>query len=139
VTAPLSEPTRTHLGWLLAKVMKDPNYPEARILWEGYCDWLDTTKGAVTAPQEPEIEAVRKELLCQRSPRCPWDDHAKPYCVNCVARAMLSDFAALTHAIEALRGFPERLTRVACQIGSPTVRSLSVELAAILNSTKKEI
>lgn len=41
---PLPEPTRTHLGWLLDKVRKDPAYPEARVLWEEWCTWIDKTK-----------------------------------------------------------------------------------------------
>jgi hypothetical protein len=43
-TDELGEPTRTHLGWLLAKVMQDPKYPEARVLWERYSDWVDAKK-----------------------------------------------------------------------------------------------
>jgi len=39
---PPREPLRTHLGWLLAKVMKDANYPEARAIWEQWSDYVDS-------------------------------------------------------------------------------------------------
>jgi hypothetical protein len=60
---PLGEPLRTHLGWLLAKVMTDARYPEARGIWERFCDWTDAVRSdAALGPTHTPSRYVGKEI-----------------------------------------------------------------------------
>lgn len=67
----LPEPLRTHLGWLLAKVMKDERYPEARGIWERYTDCQDSSPLPRASLGEVEcsvcgneIEANADDVVC---------------------------------------------------------------------------